>query len=126
LRSSAQHALDYADDLEAEANRVHLKVEPYKVSDLALRGFAVGDKIRVGGKGRNGFDTAIEAIEEREYKISGWSRRSTTKCLQARFTRPARPEKRASEKAGGYVIDPARPAATFWEPLRFLKKSTQE
>lgn len=117
LRQAAQRDLNYADHLEGEANRVHLKVEPYKVTDLALRGFKVGDTVHIGGA--KGFDTVIEAIEDKEYRASRWSRKAS-KIPHAQITSPARPERRS--KSSGYMMEPARPAATYWVPIRFLKK----
>jgi hypothetical protein len=119
LRQGAQRQLNYADNLEGFANEITGKVEPFKVSDLRLLGFKVGDVVRIGGK--KGYDAKIEAIEDREYKVRGWGRR-TSKIPHACFTRPAREEKRS---ATGYVLSPAYPAMQIWEPLRFLKKREQ-
>lgn len=113
----AVRAENWASWIEAEAERVTGKIEPFLAADLKLRGFSVGDVVRIGGV--KGFDAKIEAIEDKVYKINGWRNRSSVMAPHARITRPARPEKRTK---AGYVMDEARPARTYWEPLRFLKK----
>jgi hypothetical protein len=117
----AKMCLEYANTLEAAADRITQKVQPFAVADLRLRGFAVGDVVRIGGK--KGFDATIEAIEDREYKTRGWCNSSTSRIPHARVTRPA--TEAVLYKTGyckGDVMTAARPAKTYWEPLRFLKR----
>jgi hypothetical protein len=113
----------HADELEAWADKITGKVDPYQVTDLEPRDWEVGDEVRIGGKGRDGWDAVIEAIEARDYSTHGFrGGRGTVKCKHAKLTRPAVPERRASEKAGGYVIREARPQKVVWVALRDIKR----
>jgi hypothetical protein len=68
----------------------------------------------------DGFTAVIEAIENRPYRSSGFSRGTTvTSVAHARVTRPERTAKVSRE---GYTIHDARPARELWEPLRNLKR----
>lgn len=117
-RRYAEMCRNYADRLESTADRITGKVEPFLAADLKLRGFGVGDVVRIDGA--KGYNLVIQAIEDRVYKSFGWSGRSSegTLCPHAKLTRPAVPEKR---DRSGYTTA-ARPACTWWEPVRFLKR----
>lgn len=116
-----RNALDWAKELTYWAERVHHKVDAYRVQDLDARDWIVGDTVRIGGV--KGYDAVIEAIEDRPYRTSGFRQGSRSiMCPHARVTSPAVIEKRVSEAAGGYVSRSARPAKTFWEALRNIKR----
>lgn len=121
LRERAIACERYANTLEAWANRITGKVDPYEVRDLEPREHAVGDTVTIGGK--TGWTAVIEAIEDQKYTTFGFRRgRGTVMCKHARLTRPAITEKRVSEKAGGYVSREARLAKVFWVALRDIKR----
>lgn len=97
------------------------KVPAYPNEAFDAGEWQVGDTVRVGGV-KCGFDAVIEAIENKEYRTSGWCRASNvTNIPHAKVTEPAIPEKRAK---GGrrHVIREARPARERWEPLRNIKR----
>jgi len=117
----AEFARDHAARMTYWADRITGKVDAYRVEDLEAREWAVGDTVRIGGK--KGFDAVIEAIEDRPYRTSGFRQGSRSiMCPHARITSPAVTEKRVSEAAGGYITRDARPAKTFWEALRNIKR----
>jgi hypothetical protein len=119
----ANRCTAYANDLEAWANKITGKVETYQVRDLEPRAWEVGDEARFFGKGPDGFTAKIEAIEEQEYRVNSFRRGfGSVMAKHARVTRPARAEKRVSEKAGGYVTQEARPAKVLWFALREMKR----
>lgn len=109
----------YAKDLGEWADKITGKVDAYAVSDLESTNWKVGDTIRIGGK--KGFDAVIEAIENQPYQTRGWGRNGGGSVMipHARITRPERPAKVTRD---GYVSEPARPAKTYWEPLRHVKR----
>lgn len=126
VERDARVAHDYANDLEDWASRITGKVDAYRVEDLEPREWKVGDTVRIGGKGKDGFDAVIEAIENRPYRSFGFSRgSSTTMAAHARLTRPARPEKRGRPDKldpQGRIITEGRPEKILWEPLRNIKR----
>lgn len=118
---SERRALDWANEMTYWANRVHGKVDAYRVKDLDAREWEVGDTVRIGGK--KGFDAVIEAVEDRPYRTTGFRQGSRSiMCPHARITQPAVTEKRVSEAAGGYVTRDARPERVVWEALRNIKR----
>lgn len=117
----AKFARDHATRLQYWADRITGKVDAYRVEDLEVGEWKVGDVVRIGGK--KGFDATIEAIEDKPYRTSGFRQGSRSiMCPHARITSPAVTEKRVSEKAGGYVTREARAPRVLWEPLRNIKR----
>jgi hypothetical protein len=116
----------YADDLTLWANKITGKVDAYRVEDLEPREWKVGDEVRIGGKGKDGFTARIEAIEDRPYQTRGWRiGGGTVIAAHARLTRPARPEKRGKPSVlypDGCVITEGRPEKVIWEALRNIKR----
>lgn len=117
LERRAENCIAYAKDLEEWAGRITGKVGPYAVKDLEPTEWKVGDSVRIGGKSKTfGFDATIEAIERQPLRtIHGY----IGNAMHAQVTRPARPEKKDKD---GWVVDQARPAYTYWEPLRNLRR----
>ena len=113
---------NHADTLTKWADRITGKVDAYRVTDLEPGELAVGDVIRIGGK--KGFDATIEAIGDQKLTTRGFRRGTQTITVpHIRVTRPAITEKRARD---GYVTREARPALTYWEPIRNLKREPSQ
>lgn len=116
----------HARDLTEWVDKIFEKVPAYQVKDLEPRDWEKGDTIRLGGKGRDGFDCIIEEIELRPMQTHGWRKGDGGVSVKhGRVTRPARPEKRAKPTKAypeGCVITEARTAKTWWEPLRNIKR----
>lgn len=124
--SRALQNQSFADRLESWADKTTGKVDAYRVVDLEAREWKVGDKVRIGGKSRDGFDAIIEAIEDRPYTTRGWGRGTSVAVPHARLTRPARAEKRGKPDGDlypeGRILTEGRPAKVIWEPLRNIKR----
>jgi hypothetical protein len=118
--SAATEALRMKNMMQEWAARVFDNKTPaYRVEDLEVRDWKVGDTVRIGGK--KGFTATIEAIEDKPYKTRGFGRGSETiMCPHARITQPGLPEIRTART--GIITREARPAKQYWEPLRHIKR----
>lgn len=116
--SHMRAAQDHAKRLTLWADKITGKVEAYRVEELDVGAWKQNDVVRIGGK--KGFETVIEAIEDRPYTTRGFRvGQQTITCPHARITRPARPERRSRT---GIIEQEARDAKTYWEPLRHIKR----
>lgn len=121
LRSEARHDKSTADTMVKWAADIFDKKTPaYPNEALDTGEWKVGDKVRIGGK--KGFDTVIEAIEDRKYTTRGFRQGSQTIMTpHGRVTHAAHTVKKYDYDKGCNVNVPVE-AHTYWEPLRNIKR----